>query len=122
MNLFSRPPRFTLAAGAVLALIAPSLAFAYTPTTLPQLGGDIINIINTVFVPLIFAVSFITFLYGVAQAYVFSRGDPEKIKKGHQIVLWGIIGFFVMRSVGGLVNFLSGTFFFNTAVPQPPQL
>ncbi len=70
----------------------------------------IINIINGVLVPLLFAVSFIVFLYGIAKAYILSPGDEEAVKSGHKIVLWGLIGFFVMLSVWGLVNVVVNTF------------
>ena len=70
----------------------------------------IINIINGVLVPLLFAVSFIMFLYGIAKAYVLSPGDEEAVKNGHKILLWGLIGFAVMISVWGLVNVVVNTF------------
>ena len=70
----------------------------------------IINVINGVLVPLLFAVSFIVFLYGIARAYIFSVGDPEKVKEGHKIILWGLIAFAVMISLWGLVNVVANTF------------
>ena len=77
------------------------------------IGGiaiTVINIINGVLVPLLFAVSFIMFLYGIAKAYILSPGDEEAIKSGHKILLWGLIGFAVMLSVWGLVNVVVNTF------------
>ncbi|MBU6490756.1 hypothetical protein KGQ25_01120 [Patescibacteria group bacterium] len=70
----------------------------------------ILYLINSVLVPLLFAIAFIVFLYGIAKAYIFSGGDPEKIKDGHKLVLWGLIGFVVMISLWGLVNVVSNTF------------
>ena len=77
------------------------------------IGGvaiTIINIINGVLVPVLFAVSFIVFLYGIARAYIFSVGDPERVKEGHKIILWGLIAFAVMVSIWGLVNVVANTF------------
>lgn len=68
----------------------------------------IIDIINKLLVPLLFAISFITFLYGVAKTYILSNG--EKAEEGHKLILWGIIGFVVMVSLWGLVNVVSGAF------------
>lgn len=81
----------------------------------------IINIINGVLVPLLFAVSFIVFLYGIARAYIFSVGDPERVKEGHKIILWGLIAFAVMVSIWGLVNVVANTFGLqgSYALPQP---
>lgn len=73
-------------------------------------ASNIIYLINSVLVPLLFAISFIVFLYGVAKAYIFSTGDEEAVKSGHQIILWGLIAFAVMVSVWGLVNVVANTF------------
>lgn len=75
-----------------------------------QVASTILYLINDVAVPLIFAVAFIVFLYGIAKAYIISQGDPEAVKQGHQLVLWGIIGFVVMISIWGLVNVVASTF------------
>lgn len=73
-------------------------------------ASTIINMINNVLVPVLFAIAFIVFLYGIARAYIFSSGDPEKVKEGHKIILWGIIAFAVMISLWGLVNVVVFTF------------
>jgi hypothetical protein len=74
------------------------------------LGTGIINVINGIFVPVLFAIAFIVFLYGIAQAYIFSKGDKTAVEQGHKLVLWGIIAFAIMISVWGLVNVVANTF------------
>lgn len=71
--------------------------------------GVIFFIINGILVPVLFAVSFIVFLYGIMKAYIFSIGDYEEVKKGHTLMLWGLIGFAVMISVWGIVSIVSET-------------
>lgn len=80
----------------------------------------IIYIINGVLVPVLFAIAFIVFLYGIAKAYIFSAGDPEEVKKGHKLLLWGIIAFAVMISIWGLVNVVASTFGLNGVYAPPP--
>lgn len=75
-----------------------------------QVASTILYVINFVLVPLLFAISFIVFLYGIAKSYIFSVGDPEEVKLGHKLILWGIIGFAVMISLWGLVNVIVNTF------------
>lgn len=87
--------------------------------TICRIGVTLLAIINGVLVPLLFAVAFITFLYGVANAYIFSRGDPEETSKGHKLILWGIIGFVVMLSLWGLVAIVSNTFGLEGSVAPP---
>ena len=74
------------------------------------IASTILYLINSVAVPLLFAIAFIVFLYGVAKAYIFSHGDTEAVAEGHRLVLWGLIGFAVMISLWGLVNVVSNTF------------
>jgi hypothetical protein len=77
-----------------------------------DLFSFILDLINRIVVPLIFAAAFLVFVFGVAQAFIFNGGDPNKIKDGRKFALYGIIGFFLMLSVWGLVNILVGTFGF----------
>lgn len=79
-------------------------------TGVAGVAGTVLFIIDSVLVPVLFAVAFIVFLYGVAQAYIFSKGDPAAVGKGHQLILWGVIGFVAMVSLWGLVNVVSNTF------------
>ena len=78
--------------------------------TLCMVAQKLIYLINNVLVPLLFAVAFIVFLYGIAKAYIFSHGDAEAVKQGHQTILWGLIAFAVMVSIWGLVNVVANTF------------
>ncbi|MDO8408277.1 MAG: hypothetical protein Q7S95_03535 [bacterium] len=92
-------------------------------TALTPYSDLIIDTINNVFVPVLFAIAFIIFLYGVARAYVFSQGEPAEVAKGHKLILWGLIAFVVMLSVWGLVNILSETLdLSNTTIPTYPEI
>lgn len=73
-------------------------------------GAQIVYIINNILVPVLFAVAFMVFLYGIAKTYIFSHGDGESVTKGHQLILWGLIGFVAMVSLWGMVNVVSNTF------------
>jgi hypothetical protein len=105
--------------GTVLAL--PTLAFAQAITSAQSLAQFTINIINTIVVPLIFAVAFIVFIIGIFQTFILGRGDEEATGKGKSLMIWGLVGFFVMVSVWGLVNILIGTFNLNSEVPNYPS-
>ena|SRR3989344_3715968 len=116
----------TLRTTSLLALAlsaAPLVAFAAVDTTyFSDLGYSVIRVINGTFVPVLFAVAFIVFLFGVAKTYIFSNGDPTKVKAGHTLILWGLIGFAVMLSVWGLVNIVDNTFGLRLAAPTSTQL
>lgn len=78
--------------------------------TICGVADTFLYLINDVLVPLLFAIAFLVFLYGIANAYIFSHGDSEKVQQGHKIILWGLIAFAVMISVWGLVNVVANTF------------
>ena len=84
----------------------------------------ILYIINSILVPVIFAIAFLMFVYGIAKTYIFSNGEPAEVSKGHQIILWGVVGFVVMISLWGLVNVVANTFNLSgiTAPPLPTTL
>ncbi|HEX2792415.1 MAG TPA: pilin [Candidatus Paceibacterota bacterium] len=109
--------------GAALAL--PFLAFAQTINGQSGLGGlgqSLIAFINTIVVPLIFALAFIVFIWGVFQYFIAGGHDEEKKEKGKSLMLYGLIGFFVMVSVWGLVNILTGTFNLRDTPPPYPDV
>ena len=99
---------------AVLALPLVSLAAV---DDLSSAGSLIIDTINNVLVPVIFAVAFIFFLYGAFQTFIVGANNDEAKEKGKNLMLYGLIGFFVMVSVWGLVNILTGSVILENSGP-----
>jgi NADH:ubiquinone oxidoreductase subunit 2 (subunit N) len=99
--------------------IVPALAFAQI-TSVQSAGQFVINIINTVAVPVLFAIAFIVFIWGIFQYFILSKGNEEKQGEARSLMLYGLVGFFLMVSVWGLVNILIGTFNLNANVPNYP--
>lgn len=81
-------------------------------------AGVITNIINGVLVPMIFAIAFLVFIWGIVQYFLLGAKDEEARAKGRDYILYGIIAFFVMVSVWGLVNILVGTFNLSSGGPS----
>ena len=109
-----------LTSGVVTALALPLVTFAAVGN-LSQAGQFIIDTINNILVPVIFAVAFIVFVWGAFQTFIVGATSEEVKEHGKNLMLWGLIGFFVMVSVWGLVNILTGTVTFgNTAQPTAP--
>ncbi len=105
-------------------LSAPlSLAFvsiAHAAGTLPADGIgsyllQIIYFIDRYLVPLIFALAFIVFLWGVYSTFIAGGANEEKRAEGQKLVAYGIIGFFLMVSVWGIVNVLLNSTGFNAS-------
>lgn len=109
-----------LTTGSLAAFALPLFTFAAV-NNLSDVGSFIINTINNVLVPVIFAIAFIVFLWGAFTTFILAGGSDETKEKGKGLMLWGLIGFFVMVSIWGLVNILTGTVSFgnNSGVNAP---
>ena len=83
-------------------------------SALTPYSNGIINIVNNVLVPVLFALAFIVFLWGAFQTFILGANSEDVKEKGKSLMLWGLIGFFVMVSVWGLVNILTGTVGFSS--------
>ncbi len=69
----------------------------------------IIGLINTIVVPVIFALAFLVFIWGVVKYFFINGDDEEKHKEGRAFIFWGILGMVVLFSVWGFVNLLLST-------------
>ncbi|MBI4065845.1 hypothetical protein HY412_01460 [Candidatus Kaiserbacteria bacterium] len=106
-----------LVSGALAAFAVPLVSLAAV-SNLSDAGSFIINIINNVLVPVLFAIAFIVFLWGAFYTFILGSNDEEAKTNGRNLMLWSLIGFFVMVSIWGLVNILTGSVSFgNNAGP-----
>jgi len=97
-----------LTTGTLAAFALPLVSMAAI-SNISDVGSFIINTINNVLVPVLFAVAFIVFLWGAFDTFILGANSEEVKERGKNLMLWGLIGFFVMVSVWGLVNILTGT-------------
>lgn len=67
---------------------------------------DYINIL----VPLVIGIALLLFLFGLIK-YVRAGADEKMHAEARNLIIWGIVGLFVMTSVWGLVNIITNTFF-----------
>lgn len=102
--------------GSLAVFAVPFVSFAQVVTDLTGVGGWIINLINNVLVPVLFAVAFIVFIWGAFTTFILGANDDDVKTKGKNLMLWGLIGFFVMVSIWGLVNILTGSIQFGQTV------
>ncbi len=76
------------------------------------IGGSstgIIGLLNVVVVPIILALAFAAFIWGVVNYFFLHATDESKREEGKQFVLWGLIGMAVLFSVWGFVNIMLST-------------
>jgi len=61
-------------------------------------------------VPVVVALALLFFFWGLAQ-WILNVEDTEKHKEGKQRMIWGVVAFFFIVSIGGLLLILQNTFF-----------
>ena len=94
-----------LYAGIVLFIFFP-LITAAAPANFKDVILIVVNIFATI-LPVIVLLAFLYFLWGLAQ---YLKSDKEKQAEAKTVMINGIIAFFVMISVWGIVFILVGTF------------
>ena len=63
--------------------------------------------VNLAFFVLV-ALAVVVLVWGIFKFIIYA-GDEAGRKEGRTVILWGVVGIFIMLSVWGLVNILRGT-------------
>lgn len=93
------------------------------PSILQGYATSIIGVINSILVPVLIAIAFITFLFGVYKYFILGADSDTERATGRQFVLWGVIGFVVILSLWALVNIVMGTLNLSAGTrPRIPEL
>ena len=93
-----------------LAFLTPVVTFAQgfdQQGTLTTYITQVLNFINTTLVPLVFALAFLFFLWGIFKYFFFGAEDEGKREEGRNLMLWAVIAFVLMVSIWGIVNLVS---------------
>lgn len=88
-----------------------------TPGNFSELVCILVSILNSL-IPVIIGIGLIVFLWGLA-LFILAAGDEKKIESGKNLMIYGIIGLFVMTSVWGLIRVVYSTFFGGGAALLP---
>lgn len=93
--------------------------------TLNDLFDVLLGLINQA-LPVLFALAVLAFFWGLV-TYVFalgSGGDEKKQQQGKNLIIWGLVAFFVMLSVFGLISIIQESFGLkeNSALTPPTIL
>lgn len=118
-KFFRKPIRFVLQTSIIAALfplIASAKNFADLVTSLIKYTDAITYVLVSVAV--------IVFLYGMLRL-IASAGNEQKKGEGKKIILYGILGIFIMVSLWGIIHVIDQTFNLDNSkmplIPQPPK-
>jgi hypothetical protein len=103
----------------VLALV-PVFASAQQLGNLSSLLTSFGNLIDKA-LPIVVAIALLGFFWGLAK-FILNANDEEKRKEGKSLMIWGIVGLFVMVSVWGLVQFIGNAIGVGSGGNNPTQV
>lgn len=102
----SKSVHLRIVAGLGIALAIPGAAQARTLADIIQRFIDLIEYT----IPLLMGMALLVFMWGGAK-FMYGAGDEKTRNAGKALLLWGVVGLFVMVSVWGIVIIVSTTFF-----------
>ena len=73
-----------------------------------------LGILNLYVVPIIFAIAFVMFLFGVYRYFIAGGANAEKVQEGQKFVMWSVVGFVIMFSIWGIINLFINTLGFDS--------
>lgn len=107
-----------------VAAVLPIVALAQTNYTITDINSFYIvlaSIINDIIFPILLAIAVLVIAWGIFK-FILNAGDEAARASGRSMILWGIVGIFLMLSIWGLVNILRNSFSLNNTIGTTPQL
>ncbi|MDP3779499.1 MAG: hypothetical protein Q8R30_05660 [bacterium] len=88
------------------AVLFPFSVLAASPSA-EGINTVLTNILNasTILIQILITLAILTFGWGVVKL-IFAATNPQQIKDAKGILLWGIIGIFVLSSLYGIITFI----------------
>lgn len=98
--------------------LLPLTTFAF-PTNLQGVVSKFTEM-GLVIIPFLGAIAFLVFVLGVGK-FIRSAGSEKDLKESKNLLIWGVIGLFVLVTIWGIIAFLQGEFGFGST-PGIPQI
>ena len=109
-----------------LSFLAPVLVFAQSNAGnlkgLEILIGNILRFMNGILIPAIIALALFVFIWGMFKTFILGGHDEEKQDEGKKLMMYGIAGFVLILSIGGIVNLLANSLGFTNSQIIPPSI
>ena len=99
----------------------PTTSGGINTQALQPYATSIQSLINDLIVPVILAIAFLVFLWGVYKYFIQGAASDSDREEGRKFALSGIIGFVLIFSLWAIVNILMDTLNLqNNQAPCPP--
>jgi len=84
----------------LIFFVFPAIALAQINTVKDLLTA--ITSLIALLIPLAYGLALLFFLWGIAK-FIFKAGDEKAKEEGKRLMIWGIVGLFVITSIWGII-------------------
>jgi hypothetical protein len=95
-----------LATATAAGFLVPALALAQFGE-INSFFNDISSFINSVLIPLVFAIALLVFLWGMFKFFILGGHEEESRAEGRSLMMYAVVGFVLMVSIFGIVNLIA---------------
>lgn len=106
-----------------IATVCSTLLLPVAVYAAPDLKGLIQRFVDVIviMIPVASGIALLVFFYGLTK-YIFNQSNANEKESSKQIIVWGLVGLFVLFSIYGIVNVFKGTLFRYSMYDDPLQL
>lgn len=95
----------TLSAFITLAMPTVTCAFSLKDSTFNVIIYEIISVISVV-IPILFALSFLVFFWGLSK-FILNSGSATEVQKGKTYIIWGVLALFILISFRTIIGIIA---------------
>lgn len=91
----------------IFFILIPFITFAFNwqSSTFSSVIDEVISVISLA-IPLLFALSFLVFFWGVSR-FILNSGSTAEIQKGKSYMIWGVVALFILISIRAIIGIVA---------------
>lgn len=110
--------KFAYYVGSSALFLLPLVSSAqFQGNNLQSLATSVMTFINGVLVPLVIALGFLFFVWGMFNFFIAGSSNEENREKGKQVMIYSILAFVLIVAFWGIINLLVGSLGLTNTVP-----
>lgn len=90
------------------------------PTNFKELVDIFLDLVFTA-LPVIIALAFFAFFWGLVKFIYRIGGDEKAVANGKKLMIWGLIALFILTTLSGILSFVSGDIGLKGGFPILPE-
>lgn len=78
---------------------------------------DIVSDVSSYFITFIVGLTVVVFIWGIVK-YIYKADSQAEREKGKNLMIWGLVGIFILFALWGILEVLGNTFGIDIGIPQ----